>query len=250
MYRPAGEVNEVGGDFYDAFEIDGGWMVAIGDVMGRGRRRSLADRARTPHDPHRRPPDRQIRGWRRASSTRASSVSPELSAVQRDHPRAAQTPIEEPARISILVAGHPPPLLVARRDDRAVALQGPLLGAPDEHDWELSTLELRGRRPADPLHGRRDRGPRHRTNASARSDCATACRRPAGPRAAVARGRIRPRLVHRGRARGRRGGAGDHAIEGPAARVAKAGESAEEAIATDQRKLGWFRRPVKGYSVH
>ena len=34
MYRPAGEVNEVGGDFYDAFEIDGGWMVAIGDVMG------------------------------------------------------------------------------------------------------------------------------------------------------------------------------------------------------------------------
>ena len=36
MYRPAGEVNEVGGDFYDAFEIDGGWMVAIGDVMGRG----------------------------------------------------------------------------------------------------------------------------------------------------------------------------------------------------------------------
>ena len=38
MYRPAGEVNEVGGDFYDAFEIDGGWMVAIGDVMGRGAR--------------------------------------------------------------------------------------------------------------------------------------------------------------------------------------------------------------------
>ena len=36
LYRPAGEVNEVGGDFYDAFEIDGGWMVAIGDVMGRG----------------------------------------------------------------------------------------------------------------------------------------------------------------------------------------------------------------------
>ena len=36
MYRPAGEVNEVGGDFYEAFEIEGGWMLAIGDVVGRG----------------------------------------------------------------------------------------------------------------------------------------------------------------------------------------------------------------------
>ena len=36
VYQPAGEVNAVGGDFYDAFEIDGGWMVTIGDVVGRG----------------------------------------------------------------------------------------------------------------------------------------------------------------------------------------------------------------------
>ncbi len=36
MYRPAGEVNEVGGDFYEAFEIEGGWMLAIGDVVGHG----------------------------------------------------------------------------------------------------------------------------------------------------------------------------------------------------------------------
>ncbi len=30
VYLPAGEVNAVGGDFYDAFEIDGGWMVTVG----------------------------------------------------------------------------------------------------------------------------------------------------------------------------------------------------------------------------
>ena len=36
MYRPAGAENEVGGDFYDAFRIAGGWMVVIGDVTGRG----------------------------------------------------------------------------------------------------------------------------------------------------------------------------------------------------------------------
>ena len=36
MYRPAGEVNEVGGDFYDAFAVGDGWMLAVGDVVGRG----------------------------------------------------------------------------------------------------------------------------------------------------------------------------------------------------------------------
>ncbi len=36
MYRPAGAENEVGGDFYDLFRVPGGWMLAIGDVTGRG----------------------------------------------------------------------------------------------------------------------------------------------------------------------------------------------------------------------
>ena len=37
VYRPAGDGSEVGGDFYDVFEIVGGdWVVAIGDVQGKG----------------------------------------------------------------------------------------------------------------------------------------------------------------------------------------------------------------------
>ena len=36
LYRAAGEQNDVGGDFYDAFEVPGGWMVVVGDVAGRG----------------------------------------------------------------------------------------------------------------------------------------------------------------------------------------------------------------------
>jgi sigma-B regulation protein RsbU (phosphoserine phosphatase) len=36
-YRPAGSGQEVGGDFYDIFQIgDGDWVVAIGDVRGKG----------------------------------------------------------------------------------------------------------------------------------------------------------------------------------------------------------------------
>ena len=38
VYQPAGEVNAVGGDFYDAFEVEDGWMVTVGDVVGRGLR--------------------------------------------------------------------------------------------------------------------------------------------------------------------------------------------------------------------
>ncbi|HEX3391629.1 MAG TPA: SpoIIE family protein phosphatase, partial [Solirubrobacteraceae bacterium] len=36
-YRAAGELGDVGGDFYDAFQADdGAWMLAIGDVCGKG----------------------------------------------------------------------------------------------------------------------------------------------------------------------------------------------------------------------
>src|SRR5215210_3146924 len=36
LYRPAGEENWVGGDFYDAFAVRTGWVVVVGDVAGRG----------------------------------------------------------------------------------------------------------------------------------------------------------------------------------------------------------------------
>ena len=36
-YRPAGSGEEVGGDFYDVFELaEDDWVIAIGDVMGKG----------------------------------------------------------------------------------------------------------------------------------------------------------------------------------------------------------------------
>jgi sigma-B regulation protein RsbU (phosphoserine phosphatase) len=36
-YRPAGDGSEVGGDFYDVFQIGGAeWVIALGDVVGKG----------------------------------------------------------------------------------------------------------------------------------------------------------------------------------------------------------------------
>jgi serine phosphatase RsbU (regulator of sigma subunit) len=140
MYRPAGEVNEVGGDFYDVFEIEGGWMVAIGDVMGRGAaaasltglaRHTIRTAGRLTGDP------RAAAGIVDESLKRGvdlllcSAIVLVLPDVDRD-----------PARISILVAGHPAPLLIREGTVEPAGLQGPLLGAPDEHRWELSTLEL------------------------------------------------------------------------------------------------------------
>jgi GAF domain-containing protein len=36
VYRAAGRANEVGGDFYDIVEFQGGWAAIIGDVVGKG----------------------------------------------------------------------------------------------------------------------------------------------------------------------------------------------------------------------
>jgi PAS domain S-box-containing protein len=36
VYRPAGQESQVGGDFYDIWEVDGDWLMMIGDVTGKG----------------------------------------------------------------------------------------------------------------------------------------------------------------------------------------------------------------------
>jgi serine phosphatase RsbU (regulator of sigma subunit) len=36
LYLPAGEESDVGGDFYDFWDVGGAWMMIIGDVTGKG----------------------------------------------------------------------------------------------------------------------------------------------------------------------------------------------------------------------
>jgi len=142
MYRPAGEVNEVGGDFYDAFEIDGGWMAVVGDVTGRGAAAaSLTALARYTI---------RTAGMLTGNPSLAASIVDE--SLKRLHDLALCSAVilvipdsdADPADLSLIVAGHPLPLLVHGGSITEVGQTGPLLGAPGKPDWTASSVELEG----------------------------------------------------------------------------------------------------------
>ena len=133
MYRPAGAENEVGGDFYDAFPVKGGWMLVIGDVTGRGARAASITA--------------QARYTLRTAAVLTGDPLVALSTLNRallakHEPAmcsvAAFTLSEGPRRpVRMAVAGHPPPLLVDGDTVAETAAPGPLLGAFDDADWTL-----------------------------------------------------------------------------------------------------------------
>ena len=138
LYRPAGSENEVGGDFYDAFRIPGGWMLAIGDVTGRGAhaasitavaRYTLRTAAALTGDPVLAVATLNRALLSRGDSALCSLVTLALS-EGRGHP------------LRLAVAGHPPPL---RIDGESVVEEtgaGPVLGAFPDSDWEIVQCDL------------------------------------------------------------------------------------------------------------
>ena len=142
LYRPVGEGNEVGGDFYDGFELgDGSWAVLIGDVCGKGAVAAALTAL--------------VRYTLRAIATpekRPSEILRELNDAilrQRSDGRfctvayARLTPREGGAHVDVSNGGHPLPLVV-RRDGRAelVGEPGTLLGVvPDPRLSDLG-IEL------------------------------------------------------------------------------------------------------------
>jgi PAS domain S-box-containing protein len=138
-YEAAGEAMEVGGDFYDAFEVeDGRWGVVIGDVSGKGveaaavtglvrhSARAIASRGADP--------EVVLRGLNdvllRAETDRMCTVAYGLL-----------EPSAQGARLRIASAGHPSPRIVrvGGKVDRAEAL-GPLLGVM--RDIEVPVVEM------------------------------------------------------------------------------------------------------------
>jgi serine phosphatase RsbU (regulator of sigma subunit) len=139
VYRPAGAENEIGGDFYDAFPVAGGWMLVIGDVTGRGARAaSVTAQARytlraaglLTGDPL-----VALATLNRALLARRDSALCSVAAIVLPH-----DPVE-PVRLA--VAGHPPPLLVDGKDVREAAGAGPVLGAFADSTWTIERARMR-----------------------------------------------------------------------------------------------------------
>lgn len=135
--QPLGRGNEVGGDFYDAFQLpDGRWLLTMGDVCGKGAEAALVT-ALARHtleavallDPD---PVRMLRrineGLRRRSGGQfLSMVLLLLDAAD--------------GRLTLVSAGHPPVLRLRDGEaPEALRAQGMLLGISD--DPPLSPVEV------------------------------------------------------------------------------------------------------------
>jgi serine phosphatase RsbU (regulator of sigma subunit)/ketosteroid isomerase-like protein len=139
MYRPAGAENEIGGDFYDAFRIAGGWMVVIGDVTGRGAqaasvtahaRYTLRTAAALTGDPvvALETLNRELLGRQGASLCSVAAMAIE----------------EDPARpVRLAVAGHPAPLLIDGDSVTEAASSAPVLGAFNDVAWGIEHTEVK-----------------------------------------------------------------------------------------------------------
>ncbi len=133
MYRPAGAENEVGGDFYDAFQVPDGWMVVIGDVTGRGARAaSITAIARYTLRTAAMLSDDPAVGFATLNRTLLARQDASLCSI------AALTLSEDPTRpVRIAIAGHPPPLLIDGEQVTEVASADPLLGAFHDASWRV-----------------------------------------------------------------------------------------------------------------
>lgn len=137
-YRPAGAENEIGGDFYDAFRIAGGWMVVIGDVTGRGAqaaavtahaRYTLRTAAALTDDPV-----IALRTLNRELLARRGTALCSVAAM------AVSEDPSEPVRLA--VAGHPPPLLIDGDSVTEASDPAPILGAFSDDAWTLGATEV------------------------------------------------------------------------------------------------------------
>ena len=137
-YRPAGAENQIGGDFYDAFRIAGGWMVVIGDVTGRGAhaaavtahaRYTLRTAAALTGDP--------VVALRTLNRELLSRRGTALCSV------AAMAVSEDPrVPVRLAVAGHPPPLLVDGDTVSEASEPAPVLGAFRDETWHLEATAV------------------------------------------------------------------------------------------------------------
>ena len=140
LYRPAGEFNEVGGDFYDVFAGPKGWMLLIGDVAGQGAEAA----ARTS----------LARFTLRTAGELTGDVSAAVARLNDTLRGQAGLPLctvvfaalqereDGTAVVTMASAGHPPPLLVRGREVTPVGDPGTIAGAFDGERWPSADVTL------------------------------------------------------------------------------------------------------------
>jgi serine phosphatase RsbU (regulator of sigma subunit) len=135
VYIPAFESSEVGGDFYDVWELEDGWMLMIGDVTGKGIEAAALTAL--------------VRHTMRAASEFESSPAELLARVdgilKKQRTRSICTALcmrlfED--RMLLAAGGHPLPLHVGSREVNRVGEHGPLLGGFSDVAWRDTTVEL------------------------------------------------------------------------------------------------------------
>jgi len=145
FYQAAGEQNEVGGDFYDAFAVRGGWMVVVGDVAGRGAeaaaltslsRYTLRTAGKLLGDPVA-TLEQLNAALRQGSGLSLVSV---CCALLRD--------VDDEAKAELVLAGHPPALHLRAGRPEPAGVFAPFLGAYERGEWTPVTIHLE---PGDQL---------------------------------------------------------------------------------------------------
>jgi serine phosphatase RsbU (regulator of sigma subunit) len=145
LYRPAGDENWVGGDFYEAFPVGADWMLVVGDVTGRGAPAAALTAL--------------MRHTLRTAATLTGSAIQALEKLNRDLTARPEVSlctavclvlreVEDGPEADVTCAGHPLPVLVRDGSAEYVGRFGPMLGAFDDEGWEAHTLAVH---PSDVL---------------------------------------------------------------------------------------------------
>jgi sigma-B regulation protein RsbU (phosphoserine phosphatase) len=139
VYRPAGRGDEVGGDFYDVFQVPGGaWAVVLGDVTGKGVGAAVVTAL--------------ARYTIRAAVMRSSRPRDVLATLngallrgQEERPVTAvyATVAPEDVVVTIAAGGHPLPLLIRDARARPVGRPGMMLGVADDPPLPEERLQMR-----------------------------------------------------------------------------------------------------------
>jgi serine phosphatase RsbU (regulator of sigma subunit)/PAS domain-containing protein len=141
-YRAAGELNEVGGDFYDVIHYDEQrWLLIIGDVWGKGPRAAgvtaLARHTLAAAAMFEQPPVEMLATLNKA--LRRLPARTELCTVCL----ATIEPGLDSTRVSVALAGHPPALRIDAAGRCApVGIPGTALGVVEPIRVEQVELEL------------------------------------------------------------------------------------------------------------